>query len=310
MKSIAFCLLACILAFPGVSQGQIIVINPPDIVPIPRPRPPHFPIPSQFIVKEVNLQAAVQDQSAKVQISQVFKNTGSGTLEATFMFPVPDDAQISGLTLMVDGKEMAGRLLKKEEARRIYEEIVRRRRDPALLEYMGQGLFQTSVFPIPPNAERTVEIRYTQLLRKDSGLVDLLLPIGTAKHANQPVETLNVNVRVEASQPIKTIYSPTHQVDIERPDDKHAVCKLTLKNVTAPSDLRLMYGTEAGLVGMNLVSYRPKKDEPGYFLLLAEPEVKTAETKAVEKTVIFVFDRSGSMSGEKFKQAQERCGFW
>ncbi len=304
MKPFAFCLLACVLAFPGIVQGQIIIIDPPGR-PFPRPRPPFIPVPSEFIIKEVNLQAGVQDQSAKVQISQVFKNTGGATLEATFMFPVPDEAQISGLTLMVDGKELAGRLLKKEDARRIYEDIVRRRRDPALLEYIGQGLFQTSVFPIPPNAERTVEIRYAQLLRKDNGLVDLLLPIGTAKHANRPVEMVNVNVRVESGQPIKTIYSPTHTMEIARPDDKHAVCKLTLKNVTSPGDLRLMYGTEAGLVGMNLISYRPKKDEPGYFLLLAEPEVKTAQSKTIEKTMVFVVDRSGSMAGEKFKQAQD-----
>jgi Ca-activated chloride channel family protein len=50
---------------------------------------------------------------------------------------------------MVGGREMPGRLIGRDEARRIYEEIVRRRRDPALLEYMGRDLFQTSVFPVP-----------------------------------------------------------------------------------------------------------------------------------------------------------------
>src|SRR5260370_8293185 len=131
----------------------------------------------------------MREQVAKVQVSQVFQNTGRTTLEAQFAFPMPEEAAISGLTLLVDGREMTGRLHKKEDARRIYEEIVRRQRDPALLEYIGQGLYQTSVFPIPPMAERTVEIRYTQLLKKENGLIDLLLPLGLATHSNTPIST-------------------------------------------------------------------------------------------------------------------------
>jgi Ca-activated chloride channel family protein len=213
------------------------------------------------------------------------------------------------LTLLVDGKELAGKLLKKEDARRIYEEIVRRRQDPALLEYMGQGLFQTSVFPIPAQAERTVEIRYTQLLKKDNGLVDLLLPIGTTKHSNKPVETLNLTIRIESTDQIKTVYSPTHAIDIQRPDNTHAVCKLTLKDSYTPDDFRLLYGTVNGMVGMNLISYRPNEADDGYFVLLASPEVKAALDQRIEKTMVFCFDKSGSMSGKKIEQAKEALKF-
>ncbi len=71
---------------------------------------------------------------------------------------------------MVDGKEFPARLLTKEEARRRYEEIVRSNRDPALLEWVGAGMFQTSVFPIPAGEKRTVTLRYTQICRKSHGL--------------------------------------------------------------------------------------------------------------------------------------------
>ncbi|RPI75518.1 MAG: VWA domain-containing protein, partial [Planctomycetaceae bacterium] len=274
--------------------------------------PPHIPprpIPSDYRIKTVKTQVSIVDQSAKVQVSQILQNTGSTTLEAVFAFPLPDDAAISGLTLLVDGKELTGKLLKKEEARRIYEEIVRRRRDPALLEYMGQGLFQTSVFPIPAQAERTVEIRYTQLLKKDSGLVDLRLPIGTTKHSNKPVDKLDLTVRIEAHDQIKTVYSPSHQVEISRPDNSHAVCKLSLVNSYAPDDFRLLYGTVNGLVGMNLLSYRPMETEEGYFLLLASPEIQAAEAARIDRTLLFVFDKSGSMSGKKIEQAREALKF-
>jgi len=306
--------LALMLALSaGLSHAQVIIIDhsrrifPPHPPIIPSPRP--IPIPSSYKIRTVDVQAAIRDQAAKIQISQVFQNTGSSTLEAQFAFPMPDDAAISGLTLLVDGKELTGKLLKKEDARRIYEEIVRRQRDPALLEYMGQGLFQTSVFPIPAQAERTVEIRYTQLLKKENGLIDLLLPIGSTKHSNKPVETLNVTVRVEAAEQIKTVYSPTHQVEIRRPDNTHAVCKLTLRDSYTPDDFRLFYGTVNGLVGMNVISYRPSDGDDGYFVMLASPEVKSALAEKMEKTMVFVFDKSGSMSGKKIEQAKEALKF-
>jgi len=297
-------LLCMGLLFPAVLSAQAIIIISPH--PHPRPHPLPQPVPTpDFKVRSVEMQARVRDQVAEVQISQVFQNTSSQQVEASLFFPVPDDASLSGLTLMVDGKELPGKLMKKEEARRIYEDIVRSRKDPALLEYMGQGLYRTNVFPVPPQGERTVEIRYSQLLRKEAGLISLLLPIGTAKHSARPVEKLNVTVRIEAADPIKTIYSPTHKADIERSDEKRAVAKIELKDVSQPDDFRLLYGTQEGLLGINVLSYRPEEKEDGYFLLLASPEVKSEASKPIDKTVVFVVDRSGSMSGKKFEQARE-----
>ena len=298
---------------PGLGNAQVIIIEQKgrNFLPTPatHPNPHPVPIVSSYKIRTVDVQAAIREQAAKVQVSQVFQNTGSSTLEAQFVFPLPQDAAISGLTLLVDGKELTGQLHKKEDARRIYEEIVRRQRDPALLEYIGQGLFQTSVFPIPAHAERTVEIRYTQLLKKENGLIDLLLPIGLSKHSNKPVETLNVVVRIEAAEQIKTVYSPTHQLEIQRPDNTHAVCKISLRDSYVPDDFRLFYGTVNGLVGMNVISYRPSGSDDGYFLLLASPEVKSALAEKIEKTMVFAFDKSGSMSGKKIEQAKEALKF-
>ena len=290
---------------PATAVGQVIIIDGHRPIPIPRPRP----APADYRIKSVDVQADIRDQAAKVQLTQTLLNTGSGTLDAQIIFPLADAAQVSGMTLLVDGKELPGKLHKKEDARRIYEEIVRRQRDPALLEYLGQGMYQTRVFPIPAQAERRVEIRYTQLLRKDSGVVDFLLPLSSGRQTGKPTDTLNLTVRVEAAAQIKTIYSPTHTLDIQRPDNTHAVCKLSLTNVFAADDFRLFYGTTEGAVGMSLLSYRPNEQEDGYFLLLASPEVRQANAAQVDKTVIFVVDRSGSMSGEKIEQARGALKF-
>lgn len=299
-----------LLSLPGLSLAQVIVILPDGH---PRPVPTTIPVPvrttADFRIKSVDVNVTIKDQAAKVQLSQVFQNTSSVQAEAQLVFPVPEQAAITGVTLLVDGKELTGKLVKKEEARRIYEEIVRRRQDPALLEYIGYGLYQTSVFPLPPQGERTVEIRYNELLKKDSGLVDLTLPLGTLKHGSKAIESLNVTVRVETNEQIKTLYSPTHQLDIQRPDNNRAICKASLKNILGPDDLRLFYGTVGGMVGMNVLSYRPNEKEDGYFLLLASPDIKPTQPVHIERSLIFVCDRSGSMSGQKMDQMKEALKF-
>jgi Ca-activated chloride channel family protein len=253
--------------------------------------------------------AKLTDQVARVQVSQVFENTGSVQLETCFMFPLPYDGAIDQLTLLVDGKEYEAKLLSKEEAKRRYEEIVRKNRDPALLEWVGAGMFQTSVFPIPPGAKRTVTLRYSQLCRKSFGLTDFIFPLATAKYTSKPLDELNIRVAIECGTPIKNVYSATHKVDIDRPDKTHAIVKYDAKDLVPGEDFRLFYDSGDGEVGASAVNYRPQADEDGYFLLLASPEVKVEDDEKVAKTVVFVVDRSGSMSGEKMEQAKSAAKF-
>jgi Ca-activated chloride channel family protein len=293
-----FLVLLCLL-LPVRAQVVIWDVHMPRL-PLPNPAP----VRSDCRIRSVDVHASIQDQAAKVRISQVFQNPASVPMEAQVLFPLPMGAAVSALTLLVDGKEMTGRLIGHDEARRIYEDIVRRRRDPALLEYMGQDLFQTSVFPVPPGRESTVQIAYSQLLKKDSGMIGFSLPLGAAKHSARPVETLTVNVSIASTGAIRTIYSPTHQPEISRTDANHATARLTLHDVAEPDDFRVMYSTEAGPVGLNVLSYKPA-NEDGYFVLLATPETAARRAPTVPKTAVFLCDRSGSMSGPKIEQAKD-----
>src|SRR4051812_34230800 len=146
----------------------------------------HVPLTRTYEVREVTVDAQVRDQVAEVQVSQTFHNPGSFELEAEYLFPMPEEGAIQNFVLMVDGKELPGRLLPKDEARRIYEEIVRTKRDPALLEYMGRGAFRTSIFPIPAGADRKVTLRYSQICRRDSDVVEFSYPFGTQKFTSKP----------------------------------------------------------------------------------------------------------------------------
>ena len=309
-RLLAFCVGLCVLAMAQVAGAQGFLISHDHSHRMPRPWPLPTPDPSVMTcqVKELSIQARLKDQVAQVQVSQTFLNTGSRQLEAQFVFPLPYDGAIDKLTLMVDGQEYPAQLLSKEDARARYEAIVRSSKDPALLEWMGQGLFQTSVFPVPAGQTRTVTLHYNQLLRKDQGTTDFLFPLGAAKYTTKPLEKLDVQVSIDSTISIRNVYSPSHTISIERPDEDHAVVKYSATNTVPSSDFRLFFDVNPEKLGTSLLSYRPHANEDGYFLLLTTPQVPK-QNEQMPKTVLFVVDKSGSMQGEKIEQAKSAIKF-
>lgn len=284
--------------------------RPPHLPPRPIPTPTPTPIPTaSYAVKSLEISSSIDGQIAEVNVSQTFTNTGKQQMEVSFVFPLPYDGAIDSMTLLVDGKEFPAKLLDAKEARKTYEDIVRRNLDPALLEWMGTGMFKTSVFPVPAGASRTVQLKYTQLLRVDGGLTDFLFPLGTAKYTDKPIETVEIHLDITAADEIKNVYSPTHEIAVKRPTSKKATVTYTGKNTIPEGDFRLLYDTGTGDVSTRVLSFRPDAKDDGYFLLLASPRIEQVKEKIVPKTVIFALDHSGSMSGNKIVQAREALKF-
>ncbi|ASV73873.1 Von Willebrand factor type A domain protein [Thermogutta terrifontis] len=291
-------------------RPPIIIWPPiPPHPPVPPPRPVPPPPAISYAVDSLEVNGRISNRVAQVEVSQTFVNTGSRTLEASFVFPLPYDGAIDRMTLLVDGKEIPARLLKADEARRHYEEIVRRNRDPALLEWVGTGMFKTSVFPIPPGQKRTVSLRYTQLCRQSDGMVDFLFPLSTAKYTSKPLDRLSIRLNLREDEPIKNVYSPTQEVEVKRLDENTVTVTYSARDIVPMSDFRLMYDVAPGPVAAKLISYKSLDEKDGFFLLLATPQIAEDHTKPLPKTVIFVLDRSGSMSGKKIEQLREAMRF-
>ncbi|ADB15096.1 von Willebrand factor type A [Pirellula staleyi DSM 6068] len=300
---LVFVALASSLA---MAQGVLVIVNHPHPIPLPRPMPtPPSPPTMSYKIKELAYTAKVVDQIAQVQVTQSFVNTGSQQMEVSLVFPLPYDGAIDRMTFLVDGKEYDAKLLEAKKAREIYEGYVRRSQDPALLEWVGRGMFQTSVFPVPPGAERKVTIRFSQLLRQEHRLTDLLIPMATARYTNTPIEKVSLEATIESSIAIKSVYSPTHAVDVKRPDEKHATVKFEASNYLPTTDFRLLYDVGDAPLAASVLSYRPDNSDEGFFLMLASPNHSQGEVDLTKKTVIFVVDRSGSMQGKKIEQARE-----
>lgn len=294
------------------AQGVIIPIIC-DVRPCPRPIP-RPGLPNALPVKSINLDVKVSGQVATTHVEQVFRNDTQWTLEGTYFFPIPETASIVEFAIWENGKKLVGEVRSREEARRIYDEIVRRQRDPGLLEYAGKDLFQASIFPIPANSDKKLELTYTQVLKAENGTVSYRYPLGTghnvwarpdpmpmiredviARGAAQQFGTVSGSIEISGREALRNIYSPTHQIETKMKGETSAHVSFETKN--SDNDFQLFYGLSDSDFGMSLVTYRePGKD--GYFLLMLSPKDSVSERELVNKDIVFVLDTSGSMADE------------
>jgi Ca-activated chloride channel family protein len=294
--------VALIFAGPASADG-IIIVDPPFC-----PELCFEPVPiAQLAIEYHRVDVTIEDQIAVTHVDQVFRNENDWTVEGTYVFPLPQGAAVTEFTLWIDGEPVQGEVLTREEARRKYEEIVRSMQDPALLEYLDRGAVQASIFPILPGDTRRIELEYSQVLEADNGLIHYRYPLNTEKFSTKPLEDVRVSVSVDSPHPVRAIYSPSHSIDVNRDGDYRFDVGYEDSDVTPDKDFDLYYSIADQDIGLNLVTYRdPEGDESsGFFLLLVAPSVEVDPDRTIAKDVLVVLDRSGSMEGEKFIQAQD-----
>jgi Ca-activated chloride channel family protein len=229
---------------------------------------------------------------ATTHVEQIFRNDSDATLEGTYFFPIPEQASITEFAIWDGGRRLVGEVRSREEARRIYDEIVRRQRDPGLLEYAGKNLFQASIFPIPPHSDKKLEITYSQVLAAESGTVAYRYPLGTGRQVTQ-IGSVSGRIELESKEPLRNIYSPTHAVEVKRNGDRRSV--VTFESGQEPQDFQLFYSLSREDFGVTLLTHRePGKD--GYYLLMISPKDDWSEQEYAAKDIVFVLDTSGSMA--------------
>ena len=265
---------------------------------------------NQLSILYHHVDVEINSQIAVTHVDQVFYNPNDWEVEGQYIFPLPEGAVVNEFTLWIDGKPVEGKILEADEARKIYEEIVREMQDPALLEYIGKGAFQASIYPIPPQGESRIELEYQQVLNSDNGLVEYIYPLNTEKFSVYPLDEVRISVNIQSNEDIRAVYSPTHPLDINREDEKTVSASYEEYNVTPDQDFGLYYSIGES-EALHLFTYRDPNnstDQDGFFMLMLAPPITQPENN-IPKDMLLVLDRSGSMEGEKFQQAMSAAKY-
>ena len=279
----------------------LIICNQANAIIIVDKRPPEDRLISLF---RQHVDVTINNGVSETVIQQTFHNNGHRDLEGTYLFPIPDDASVSRFSMMIGGVEVAGEILDKEDAARQYHSIVRQMKDPGLLEYVGKGLFRARVYPIPARGDVDITIRYQQVLPYDNGTVTYRFTSEDPMFYRAPIKDYKLNVSIHSGTDVKAVYSPTHQITVDRPDNRNADITLYRSNQSKVKDFLLYYTVSKEDIGLNLLTqYDPDKGH-GHFLGLIAPDLKKSSDVTAQKNVLFVLDVSGSMSGVKIRQAK------
>ncbi len=280
----------------------------------PQQRPPATqsprPLASAGAAGPLRVTAEVRDGVATTRWRQVIRNHTSRPREARWVLPLPPGAAADQLRLTVDGVETTGEVLDAGRARGIYERIVRQRRDPALLEYDGQGCVRARVFPVPARGQVTLEVRFRHVLPQDGGLLAYRLPLSAPSVDGTRPDATTFDLSVHSTDPIVNVFSPLAGVEIARRDDHSLRISAEYDAPrTTGGDGAVYWGTGDADFGVHLLTHR-RPGEPGYFLALLSPKVELPDGQRLAKSIQLVLDTSGSMKGDKIAQARAAVRFF
>jgi Ca-activated chloride channel homolog len=241
-----------------------------------------------------SIRATVEGRVARIEVEEQFRNNGGGMAEGTYHYPLAGEAVFQSLSLWMGETEMRGELMDATKARGIYEEIVRRRRDPALVTLAGHQLLRAQVFPIQPGETRKVVLRFTQILEKEGDALRWRYALGADDRSSA-----RPDIRVTLREPARfgRPFSPTHTVQVSGDDDRTIAI-----TDAARGDVELFLPLQSTAAGLSVVTFAPG-GEDGYFLLYVTPP-DMSDTQRMSRDLTMVVDVSGSMSGPKLEQAK------
>ncbi|MHC4647924.1 MAG: VIT domain-containing protein [Planctomycetota bacterium] len=318
-KTLVGCVMVAITFFVGSALAQLSHISVRPLasnVIVPQSRARAFAPENRGAIEITKISALVDilESTAVTTIEIQLQNTSRARQEAELMVPVPDGAVVRGFAYDGPGGAITAEVLPKEQARRIYQQLVSKTRDPALVEFVGYNLIRSSVFPVEGHGKQKVRLTYENLLEVDGNRVDYILPRTESLEYSVPWD---IKVKIKSKRLISTVYSPTHKLvgmkqlnlkSMADTDGPIVVSVETEKDTRVPGPFRLSYLLQENGVTASMFAYPDEKVAGGYFLLLAglPADIAKAENNpAIKRELTLVIDRSGSMRNEKVEQVKE-----
>ncbi len=295
-----------------------------------------------FPLKHTDVEAEISGFIARVDVVQHYENPFDETIEAVYVFPLPENAAVDEMTMHIGSRVIRGEIKKREEAREIYEQAKQAGHTASLLEQERPNIFTQSLANIHPGDQIEIMISYVQDLKYDDGTYEFVFPMvvgprfipgapagkngaGWAADTDQvpdasritpPVlkpgrrsgHDIDLMVMIDAGVPIMDIQSKSHEIVKEEWDGAYAAVRLAPHDTIPNKDFILSYRVAGKKPEAALLTHRDAGG--GFFMLMVQPEELPDQDEIVPKEMIFIVDCSGSMSGapiNQARQAMKRC---
>lgn len=274
-------------------------------------------------LEKTKAHAEIAGFGARVTVEQTFCNASKTPIEAVYTFPLPADAAVDRMVLVIGNRRIDGSIKRREEARAIFDAAKNEGRIASLLDQERPNIFTQSVANIMPGAKVKVEISYVQLLNFQDGKFEFTYPMVVGPrylaHTADPnaisPPTLSPGVRsgtnveltvnIDAGTAIGEVQSTLHQVTVRRGNDKRlASVSLTKRDEIPNRDFILRYAANANEVQGALLTHVNDKNQ-GYFALMLMPPKAPSVTQIAPKEMVFVIDQSGSQNGFPIEKSKE-----
>ena len=241
-----------------------------------------------------HVRADLDGRVVRYEISETYVNRGNTLGEADFLLPLPKGAAFEDLALSINGEMVTGETLGADRARTVYEEIVRRMRDPALVEWMGHGLLRTRIFPIQPGEEKRVVVRFRAVVERegDALRVDWL----GARRGSEAIGVQDLTLSYPDDGALGDAYSPTNVLRSARENGRRL-----FRTEVSTNAMTVLVPVRSSSAAVSLLAHAPS-GEDGYALITLSPPANAA--RETPRDIVLVIDVSGSMAGRKIEQAR------
>lgn len=269
-------------------------------------------LPLKNTAADVNISGVIAD----VVITQTYVNNGKTPLEATYVFPASTQAAVYGLTMTIGNRRVVARIAEREKARADYEKARSEGKRATLLEEQRPNVFQMNLANIMPGDTIEVALRYTELLRPESGRYEFVFPtVVGPRYTNgksaqndgfthlmyqhsglEPTYAFQLSAHLAAGMPLREVHSTTHRIQVENHGAEGADVRLDdQESGGANRDFILRYSLKQEKTEAGVLLYDDGKEK--FFLCMTQPPRQPQRSDIPAREYIFVVDVSGSMNG-------------
>jgi len=251
----------------------------------------------------MSINADIQNNYATTTITQTLKNTGSVEEEASFTFTIPTDGFLSQFKLEINGTTFVSKVVEKASAEEQYSSAVKNNKTASIV---GTGSSSLNTFDYSINLkadqEVTYHLVYEEYLARYKGNYTYTIPLTQNSFPDEG--DFGIYVNMESVSDFKKIVTPEYNTSaIETILGKKGSVTLLPETRVFSEDFTIVYSIEAYPIEGYMLNY--VIGDQGYFFHVFAPTLEDLGGEALGKDIIFVIDKSGSMSGTKMTQTKD-----